>query len=187
MVWMNNAVRHSGHEDASKCAVQHPCINPSQPSYLPQVPGVSDGSRLQFVQQQGDSLKGADPGSLRDPLGRTDPVTQTRNCTGAQTHLHTQHRADISIYNSDPDDWWEKWRGKHETSPGKSRIKFLQQRVTQRAAVLYVTRSACTNKQQLWPVVEAKVKLISGYLRISIYSTSFWTRVLLFTLFVWQH
>lgn len=76
-------------------------------SYLPQVSGVPDGSRMQFVQQQRDSLKRADPGSLRDPLSRTDPITQTRNCTGAQTHLHTQHRAvtkkldsseDVSIY-----------------------------------------------------------------------------------------
>lgn len=72
--------------------------HPSQPSYLPQVSCVSDGSRVQFVQKQRDSLKWADPGSLRDPLSCTDPITQTRNCTGAQTHLHTQHRTDIK-YN----------------------------------------------------------------------------------------
>lgn len=58
-------------------------------SYLPQVSRVPGGSRLQFIQQEGDPLKWADPGSLRDPLSRTDPVTQPRNRTGAQTHLHT--------------------------------------------------------------------------------------------------
>lgn len=73
--------------------------HPLHPSYLPQVSCVSDGSRLQFVQQQRDSLKGADPGSLRDPLSCADPITQTRNCTGAQTHLHTKHRTDNSITN----------------------------------------------------------------------------------------
>lgn len=60
------------------------------PPYLPQVSGVPDHSRLQFFQHQGDSLKRANPGSLRDPLSCTDSVTQTRNCAGAQTHLHTE-------------------------------------------------------------------------------------------------
>lgn len=63
--------------------------HPPRPSYLPQVSCVSDGSRLQFVQEQRDSLKRANPGSLGDPLGCTDPVSQTRNRTGAQTHLNT--------------------------------------------------------------------------------------------------
>lgn len=58
------------------------------PPYLPQVPGVPDASRLQLVQEQRDSLEGADPGSLRDPLGRADPVAQAGDCAGAQTHLH---------------------------------------------------------------------------------------------------
>lgn len=63
------------------------CSKVQPPSYLPQVSGVPDGSRLQFVQQQGDSLERADPGPLRDPLSCTDPITQSRDRTGAQTHL----------------------------------------------------------------------------------------------------
>lgn len=51
---------------------------------------VPDGTCLNLLWQEQDSLEGPDPGALLDPLCRTDAIGQARHRAGAQTHLPGQ-------------------------------------------------------------------------------------------------
>lgn len=59
-------------------------------TYFPEMLSVPDGSRLDLLRQEQDSLEGPDPGALLDPLRCTDAVGQAGHCAGAQAHLPRQ-------------------------------------------------------------------------------------------------
>lgn len=78
-------------------------------TYFPQMLSVPDGSCLNLLRQEQDSLKGPNPSTLLDPLCCTDAVGQARHCAGAQTHFPRQV----------PEPLWElRWRGSCSSTAG---------------------------------------------------------------------
>lgn len=59
-------------------------------TYFPEMLSVPDGSRLDLLRQEQDSLEGPDPGALLDPLRCTDAVGQAGHRAGAKAHLPRQ-------------------------------------------------------------------------------------------------
>lgn len=59
-------------------------------TYFPEMLSVPDGTCLNLLWQEQDSLEGPNPGALLDPLCRTDAIGQARHCAGAQTHFPGQ-------------------------------------------------------------------------------------------------
>lgn len=85
-------------------------------TYFPEMLSVPDGSGLNLLWQEQDSLEGPNPGALLDPLCRTNAVGQARHCAGAQAHFPGQV----------PEPLWDlRWRGccsstagAHQTAQG---------------------------------------------------------------------
>lgn len=59
-------------------------------TYFPEVLSVPDGTCLNLLWQEQDSLEGPDPGALLDALCRADAVGQARHGAGAQAHFPGQ-------------------------------------------------------------------------------------------------
>lgn len=59
-------------------------------TYFPEMLSVPDGTCLNLLWQEQDSLEGPNPGALLDPLCRTDAIGQARHCAGAQTDFPGQ-------------------------------------------------------------------------------------------------
>lgn len=59
-------------------------------TYFPEMLSVPDGSCLNLLWQEQDSLEGPDPGALLDSLRCTNAVGQARHRAGAQTHFPGQ-------------------------------------------------------------------------------------------------
>lgn len=59
-------------------------------TYFPEMLSVPDGTCLNLLWQEQDSLEGPNPGALLDALCRTDAVGQARHGAGAQAHFPGQ-------------------------------------------------------------------------------------------------